>query len=249
MTAAAAGRLRYEEFLAPELGRELLARATLEAHNDDFLSAPLPGNGIPAGPLRLKVRVGVYRREGDVLPRQAVSSPGATALLAGQVPTVIVELPPTPGVDPGAAGLLRLAAFTFAPGVWPDGGAGWPLPLSPRELVRRGLIATPEAVAAAAAAADPLAEPWRPPAPLAVAGDELRDAALVRKLRWGSDVRSGDAVRAGERWAVLVADDGDGVLSPGDRALFAWAAPARFGTLAEALGDAAAGAPLALHRR
>ena len=83
VTAAAAGRLRYEEFLAPELGRELLARATLEAHNDDFLSAPLPGNGIPAGPLRLKVRVGVYRREGDVLPRQAVSSPGATALLAG----------------------------------------------------------------------------------------------------------------------------------------------------------------------
>jgi hypothetical protein len=178
-----------------------------------------------------------------------VSSPGAAELLAGGVPTVVVELPAMPGIDPAAAALLRLAAFTFAPGVWPDGSVGWPLPLSPRELVERGVIATPDALAAVAAAGDPLAAPWRTPQRLALAGCELRAAGAASRVRWGLDVTPGDAVTAGQRWAVLVADDGDGSLSLGDRALFAWAATARFGTLAEALGGPEPGAALALRVR
>ena len=249
VTAATAEKLRYADLLAPELGQGLLVRPTLEAHNDDFLSAPVAGNTVPGGPIRLKVRVGTFRSAGDLLPRQAVSSPGAAELLAGSVPAVVLDLPPAAGVDPAVAEMLRLSCFTFAAGVWPNGGPSWPLPLSPRELVRRRLIATPESVAAVAAAGDPEAAPWRGPVGLALSGSELRDAAVARKVRWGSEVRPGDAVTAGEHWAVLVADDGNGVLSLGDRAMFAWLAPARFATLAEALGGPEAGEPLALRRR
>jgi hypothetical protein len=250
IAAATADRLRYQEFLAPELGQSLLVRPAFESHNDDFLSAPLAGNTVAAGPLRLKARVGVYRRDTDVLPLQAISSAGAGALVAGGVPTVVAELPEAPGIDPAVAELLRLAAFTFAPGVWPDGGPGWPLPLPPRELVRRRLIATPQAIAAAAACGDPVAAPWGAPATLAVIGGELRHAATGGRVRWEREASAGDAVSLGERWAVLVADDGDGILSPGDRVLFAWAAPARFGPLAEALGGPQAGSsPVLLRRR
>jgi hypothetical protein len=249
VSAATAEMLRHVDLLAPELGHGLLARPTLEAHNDDFLSAPVAGNTIPAGPLRLKVRVGVYRRPTDVLPGQAVSSPGAPDLLAGPGPAIVAGLPTLAGIDPTVAELLRLGCFTFAAGVWPDGGPGWPLPLSPQELVSRRLIATPEGVAAVAAAGDPLAAPWSAPVGLEVKGSEMRDAALSRRIRWGAEVRPGDAVTAGGRWAALVADDGDGVLSLGDRALFAWLAPARFASLAEALGGPEAGDPLALRRR
>ena len=246
---ATADTLRYHEFLAQELGQALVAHPTLEAHNDDFLSAPVAGNTVAAGPLRLKVRVGQYRRGEDLLARQAVSSPGAADVPAGSVATVVVGLTPPPGIDPAIARVLRLGCFTFAPGVWPDGGAGWPLPRAPRELVRQWLIATPEAVAAVAAAGNPLAAPWRVPLTIELTGSELRGAALREKLRWGSDVRPGDAVTGGARWAALVADDGDGVLSLGDRALFAWLGPARFATLAEARGGPGAGEPLALRRR
>jgi hypothetical protein len=249
VTAATAGKLRYADLLAPELGQGLLARPTPEAHNDDFLSVPVAGNTLPGGPIRLKVRVGAFRRTGDLLPRQAVASPGAAEVLAGSVPAMVLDLPRAAGVDPAVADVLRLGCFTFAAGVWPDGGPGWPLPLSPRDLVGRRLIATPEGVAAAAAAGDPLAAPWRASAGIEVRGSELRDAAFSREIRWGSEIRPGDAVTAGERWAALVADDGDGLLSLGDRALFAWLAPARFATLAEALGGPEAGAVLALRRR
>jgi len=247
--AAVADRLRYADLLAPELGQALLARPELEAHNDDFLSSPIPGNTVPAGPLRLKVRVGLYRDADRVLPDQAVSSPGAAELLAGTPLGVVIALPEAAGIDPAVADLARAACVTFAAGTWPDGGAAWPLALSPRELVRRRLVATPEAVAAAAAVGDPLAAPWRGAVGLTVAGEELRGAAHVRRARWGSEVRPGDAVTAGGRWAVLVADDGDGALTLGDRALFAWLGPVRFAPLAEALGGPAPGVPLALRRR
>ena len=249
VTAATADKLRYADLLAPELGQELLVRPTLEAHNDDFLSAPVAGNTVVGGPIRLKVRVGAFRRTEDLLPRQAASSPGAAELLTGSVPAVVLDLPIAAGVDPAVAEVLRLGCFTLAAGVWPNGDPGWPLPLSPRELVGRRLISTPESVAAAAAAGDPLAAPWRAPVGLTVRGSELRDAAFSREMQWGTEVRPGDAVTAGERWAVLVADDGDGVLSLGDRALFAWLAPARFAAVAEALGGPEAGEPLALRRR
>ena len=249
VTAATADKLRYHEFLAPELGRALSALPALEAHNDDFMSAPVAGNAIPAGPLRLKVRVGLYRRDEDLVPLQGISSPGAADVAAGSVATVVVSLAPAPGIDPVVAHLLRLGCFTFAPGVWPDGGAGWPLPLAPRELVRRGLIATPEAIAAAAAAGDPLVAPWRATVALERAGRGLRDPGSRRALRWGSEVRPGDAVTNGDRWISLVGDDGDGVLSAGDRVLSAWLGPARFSTLAEALGGPEAGGRLALRRR
>ena len=246
---ATADKLRYHEFLAPELDHALAVRPTLEAHNDDFMSAPVAGNTIPAGPLRLKVRVGLYRRDDDLLARQAVSSPGADEVLRGGLPAVVVPQAERTGLDPAVARLLRLACFTFAAGVWPDGGPAWPLPLSPRELVQRRSIVTPEAVAASAAAGDPLAAPWRAAVPLELVGDRLRVSAGRLPVEWGSGVQPGDAVTAGERWATLVSDDGDGVLSLGDRALFAWLAPARFAALAEALGPREAAAPLALRSR
>jgi hypothetical protein len=229
-------RLAYRDFLAPELGRGLVAEVPLVAHDDDFLSAELAGNRLPAGVLRVKVRVSSYRGSDELVPKESVASPGAQEILTARVPGFAVELRPLPGVAPGVARLLRLGCFTFAPGVWPDGGPGWPLAATPSQLVARGLIVTPQALAAAAAGGDPLHWPWRRESRLQVRGDALLGPERL-PLRWGKEVTPGDAVRSQDRFYALVADDGDGVLSLGDRVLFAWKQPAYFASLADALGS------------
>lgn len=228
--AASADKLAYAEFAAPEMGSELKALVTTEAHNDDFLTRSIAGNTLSGGLSRLKVRVSAYARAEDLLPWASIASPGAREV--AEVPALwrLAEVPE--GVHPRVSLAFRRGVFTFAPGVWPDGGAGWPLPLSPRELVARHLVMTPQAVAALAAVGDPLGEPWAPPRRL-VARDGLWLADGGRPLVWSADVAPGDALSWSGRWAVLWADDGNGTLDFGDTVLLAWQQPPRLLTLGE----------------
>ncbi len=228
--AASADKLAYGEFSAPEMGSALKALVTAEAHNDDFLTRPVAGNTLSGGLTRLKVRVSAYARAEDLLPWASVASPGAREI--AEVPALwrVAHVPK--GVDPRVCLAFRRGVFTFAPGVWPEGGTGWPLPLSPKELVARHLIMTPQAVAALAAVGDPLAEPWLPPHRL-----ELRDGRWLgesgRPLLWTTQVAAGDALSWSGRWAVLWADNGNGTLDLGDTVLLAWQQPPRLMNLSD----------------
>lgn len=228
--AASADKLAYAEFAAPEMGSELKALVTTEAHNDDFLTHPVAGNTLLGGLIRLKVRVSAYARVEDLLPWASVASPGAKEV--AEVPALwrLADVPE--GVNPRVTLAFRRGVFTFGPGVWPEGGTGWPLPLSPRELVAQNLIMTPQAVAALAAVGDPLAEPWAPPSRL-VAKDGFWLPEGGRPLAWGSDVAPADALTWSGRWAVLWADDGNDTLDFGDTVLLAWQQPPRLMTLGE----------------
>jgi hypothetical protein len=232
--AQAEGTLAYKDFLAPEMGRALRSPVTLEAHNDDFLATPLAGNLLGAGPIRLKVWVGAYPQETDIIARESVSSPGAEDIFNGTVAGVVVGIPVPAGVDPGVARFLRLGCFTFLSTVWPDGGPDWPLPLPPAAMVRRGLLVTPRTLAAGALG-DVLGNPWIADIEVVARGPDWAAAGSSSPLRWETDVSAGDSLRVGERYIVLLEDDGDGVLSLGDRVMFAWEQPARIGPLAAAI--------------
>jgi hypothetical protein len=219
-----AHRLQYKEFLAPDLGRELHVEVDWRAYSDSFLARPLPGVALRAGPYRLKVRVAAYASEHDIVPVQWVSSPGAEDVFAGRVPVVIRDVA-LPGLDGRrAAPFFRLSCFTFAANVWPDGGAGWSLPLTPGELVERRLIVTPESFAAGLVGGNVLAPPWQGPRRVVARGDRFV-APSGAPLAWGREVGAGDALRHGQAYFVLLQDDGDGVLSLRDTVAFAWMQP------------------------
>lgn len=233
-----AHRLQYKEFLAPDLGRELQAEVEWRAYSDAFLARRLPGTTIPGGVYRLKVRVAAYADEHDLVPTQWVSSAGAEDVVTGGVPAVVrdVELPGLDGRR--AAPFFRLSCFTFAEGVWPDGGPGWPLPLTPAQLVAGRLIVTPESFAAGIATGDPLGYPWRAPRRLLARGNRFVPPG-GEPLAWGREVVAGDALRRGRAYFVLLRDDGDGVLSLADEVAFAWMQPGYAAPLGIALGAAA----------
>ncbi len=231
-----AHRLQYKEFLAPDLGRELQVEVDWRAYSDSFLARPLPGVALRAGPYRLKVRVAAYASEHDIVPVQWVSSPGASDVFAGSVPVVVRDVA-LPGLDGRrAAPFFRLSCFTFAADVWPDGGPNWPLALSPGQLVERGLIVTPESFAAGIAGGNPLAPPWQAPRRVVARGDRFV-APSGTPLRWGRELRPGDALRRGPAYFVLLQDDGDGVLSLRDTVAFAWMQPGHTAPLGIALAS------------
>jgi len=226
---SSAEKLAYAEFAAPELGTDLRALVNPEPHNDDFLTQPVPGNTLGGGQWRLKVKVGAYRDPRDLLPWASVSSPGAAQVAS--VPALARLVPVPAGIHPRVSLAFRCGVFTFAPGVWPEGGPHWPGPATPRQLVQQGLIATPEAVAALAATGDPLATPWEAPVEL----DWLGKAPVRggKPLRWGREVAAGDALTWAGRWAVLWSDDGNGLLDAPDQVLLAWLQPPRLLSLEE----------------
>ena len=223
VTAADAGsRLEYRDFLAEEMGSGLRAEIPWKSSNAGFLSAPLAGHQVSGGTLRFRVRVGAYERPLDLLPRDAVSSPGAADVFTALVPAATRAVPLPEGVHPDLSRVFRLGCFSFAEGVWPGGGEGWPLPLSPLEMSRRFLITTPESLALLAAGGSVDQDPWVERVPVSVHGTLWLTGVPQRPLRWGEDLLPGDSLRVGRRYLVLIGDDGDGVLSLADQVALGW---------------------------
>ena len=62
-----------------------------------------------------------------------------------------------------------------------------------------------------------------------------------RPVRWGEDLVAGDLLEDRGQFIVMLADDGDGVLGPGDRVAQCWRRPAVVTSLGQAILDDAAG--------
>ena len=59
----------------------------------------------------------------------------------------------------------------------------------------------------------------------------VKTRGMLRKLRWGVDVRPGDLLVDGDHWWVLLGDNGDDWLDPADHVLHCWGRPPEQTTL------------------
>ena len=244
----AARFLELRSYLAPEMGRGLLAAAVPEQHNDDQIDLGA-SEAVSGGTIRLYARVEVAKRADAVAPEQVVASDGpdlasdlgfATLYLAAAFPEPVL---------PVAGELFRLPGFEPRPAVdgdWNDVTVD-ALGATFRDLVERRRVVSSRTFAA-----------------VAMTGDaELYLAALSRHgtiavnidpperagqpLRWGTDVTTGDLLDDRGQWIVLLSDDGNGQLDRSDRVATCWRRPPVVTTLGEALRADAVTAELERH--
>lgn len=238
-SANASERLQYRAFLAPELGRGMLAEGTLEAHNDDFLAGlPAPPNPAP-GTLRYRARVEIAAESDQMVPLQAATSLGPGALSNPQLPMVSRAMK-VPGDLHGEVGELFLL-----PGFVPSAGKGEPandvtvkaLGRTVQELVGGRVMASSATFAAVALTGKPV---WNPNLLHHLGTLDVLPNRLERRgrpLRWGHEVLPGDLVGLGRHWIVLVGDNGNGLLDLNDIVIHCWGRPAQEVTLLEALDE------------
>lgn len=240
LTADNAGKLiEQRAYLAPEMGRGLLAAAVPEQHNDDQFNLGDEIIPVDGGTFRLYARVEIAEKADAVKALQSVSTRGASEALAEDFPTVSVGAALADGVAPAVGELFRL------PGLEPrvDVDASWrevttqALGADFVELVERRVVVSAWTFAAVALAGTADLDPNE----LHVLGDGIVGADGPRfegrTLRWGEDIRSGDVLRDREHFIVLLGDDGDGVLGLADRVAHCWRRPPVVTSLDQAIRE------------
>jgi hypothetical protein len=227
--------LSYKAFLVPDMGHDLSTRAIVGAMNDDFLGRPEQVELIPGGTLRFYARVEIASTSRRVKPLQTVSS--VDQLLDQALPVIRRSADVPPPLSPVVGELLLLPAFTAVPEA--EGEPAEELMQRLQELVDLRLIATSESFASLAVSGR-----------ARLAGDQLRslgtliladDGVLRRQhktLHWQQEIGTGDLLRTGDHWLVLLRDDGNGLLDDQDQVLHCWREPAVRATLAGALKPA-----------
>lgn len=233
----AAERLSYQTYLAPEMGRGLLALRPPDFHNDDHLGETAAAVVDGAGTLRLYARAEVVEETGDLRPLQAVTSLELEHLLDSRFPAVLRGAELGAGLHPTAGELFGLPGFEPA-GESPAARDAVTEPAFGRrfaELVEERLVVSSSTLAAVAATgrADADLSALAVLGELAV-GDE-RLSAGGRPAAWGAAIMPGDLLLDGEHWLVLLADNGDGVLDLADTVLHSWKRPPARTTLFAAL--------------
>lgn len=245
----AARLLEQRTYLAPEMGRGLLAAAVPEQHNDDQINLGDDLEEVAGGTVRLYARVEVAERADAVVPAQSAASRGPEAAAAPDYPTLHLGAAFPAPVRAVVGELFRLPGFEPRPA--PDGD--WNLVAVDglgstfSELVERRFVASSATFAAVALAGSAELAPG--------ALDALGEVALNtdppersgRALRWGDHVRPGDVLTDRGQWIVLLADDGDGLLDRGDRVATCWRRPPMVTVLELALREDAVVAELARH--
>jgi len=233
--------LEYRTFLAPEMGRDLIAAREPEPHNDDFLA---PEDQTPAGgpgTLRLAARVEVVADPADIAPLQAVTSPTDPR---GPLPhpAVLMRGWRVPGGIHAEAGELFCLPGFEAP---PDDTGGSAARLV--GLARERLATSSATFVATALSGDPSLEPGSlgVVAHLRLAGGRI--LAGSRSLGWGRDVRRGDVLDMNGHLFLLIADDGDGLLDLDDEAAHSWGRPPARGRLGDLLEPGPVAAVLRRH--
>jgi hypothetical protein len=230
--------LALQPFLAPEMGRALRAERLPEQHNDDQINLGDEVFPVDGGTIRLYVRVELTH-PGAPVAVQSASSLGADSVDAEAFPTLYLAAELGDGVDPAAGELFRLSGFEpLASGDIPAEevtreafGAGFD------ELVDRRLVVSSRTFASTALSGG-----------LAVARNDLAELGRIdvgggryllagRGAQWGADLRSGDVLEDRGQWVVLLGDDGDGVLGPGDRVTHCWRRPPVVTILDQAIRD------------
>ncbi len=221
--------LEYRTFLAPEMGRDLIAAREPEPHNDDFLAPEdQPRAGGP-GTLRLAARVEVVADPSDMAPLQAATSPAGPDPLAPGIATVMRAWEVPDGVRPEAGELFGLPGFEPPP----DAGDGVTARLA--ALARDRVAVSSATFVGTAIAGDPALDPASFPV---VAQTRLAGGRILSgrgPVTWSRQVRPGDVLDAGGHLYLLLGDDGDGILDLDDDAAHCWGRPPARGHLGDLL--------------
>jgi hypothetical protein len=232
---AAAERLRYRTFLAPEMGDGLRAARLPEPHNDDFMGRDgliTPGD---VGTIRLYARLELVESADDLRPVHSVASPGVDALGTPELTSVWRSGSFGAGIRDEVGELFLLPGFEptdESPGAW-ENVTMEAFGRSFTDLVDERLVVSSWTFAAVAVSGSTELRPIDLD-PLGKRAD-IRSTSTGEELRWGKDVRPGDLAASGQRWLVLLADEGNGVLDPADAVLHCWGQPPQRTTLLTAL--------------
>ncbi|PWB69681.1 MAG: hypothetical protein C3F15_14750 [Holophagae bacterium] len=250
VTAERAARLlRYRSFLASEMGRGLRAAALPEPHNDDSLG-PQPHNlPVDAGTLRLYARVEVFDPKKDVRALQSASTAGAESILDPDFPAIHRAARLADGLHPEVGELFNLSGWEVEPD---DEGARDAVAAAAFGLrfavaVERRLAVSSATFAAVATTGKPDFPAGAPAVDMAVDLADGTASGNGKALRWGEDVRPGDVLIDGSHHTVLVADDGDGILSAADTVVHCWRRPPAATALGNVLPESPTRARLVRH--
>jgi hypothetical protein len=235
----AAERIRYRPFLAPEMGRDMLAASFPESHSDDHLGLPEGRTPVDAGTLRFYARIEVYDPGEELRATQAVTTTAADRYLDLSFPAVHRSTAVPENLRPELGELFMLPGYepeVDPPEAWNE-VTREALGVSFTDLVERRLAASSRTFAAVATGGAPFLDEGD-------LGQSIRllrrDGAFTiqgRPLSWQQEVRAGDLLRDGTHWTVLLADDGNGELDGNDEVMHCWRSPPAKTTLAAAVGE------------
>lgn len=241
--------LGLRSFLAPEMGRGLLAATVPEQHNDDQINLGDEVFDVAGGTIRLYAKVEVAEKTDAIASDQAVTSHGLDAVDGDDFATIMISAEFPEPISAALGELFRLPGFEPQPGATGlvDNPALGARGFSFAELVERRFVASSATFASVALTGD-LGMDWEALQSLgrfAFDDDRLRPAG--RPLVWGEDVVAGDLIEDRGQFIVLLADDGDGVLGPADRVAVCWRRPAVVTTLDQAIREEVAEVQLYRH--
>lgn len=248
-TENAAKMLGQRSYLAPEMGRGLLAKAVPEQHNDDQINLGDDNLPVSGGTIRLYAKVEIAEKAGALASEQSAASAGSGDAFNEDFTAIkIAEAFPDP-IAPAVGELFRLPGFEPRE----EDGSNWDEITRPSygasftELVERRFVVSSWTFASVALTGG-----------LGLSGGDLTDLGQVevvgeeplrsgRRLAWGDDVLPGDLLVDRGQYIVLVADDGDSVLGRSDRVMLCWRRPAAVTTLDQAIREDAVAAVLLRH--
>jgi hypothetical protein len=247
----AGDRLRYRSYLAPEMGREMRAIRLPDNHNDDHIGERIDSVIERPGTVRLYARIEVVEKEMDILALSAAATRGVDHILEPDFPALYRTADLGSGISETAGELFGLPGFEpqdDPPGSWNEVTmAAFGRRFT--DLVADRLAVSSWTLAAVAVTGEPELDrdTLTPLGEVAVSDDRLERRG--RALDWQREVQRGDLLQSGERWIVLLEDNGNQILDPADTVLHCWGRPPERTTLFTALDPKATTAQLYRHER
>jgi len=244
-------RLRYRTYLAPEMGRRLRANCLPDTHNDDHIGERTDTTIAGSGTLRLYARAEVVEEEKDIRPLGAVTTLGVGHILDPDFPAIFRAADLGEGIHKTAGELFGLPGFepqNDPRGSWNEVTVA-AFDRQFTDLVAERLTVSSWTLAAVAATGEADLDPDTliPLGEVTVSADRLQRRG--RSLDWLSEVRGGDLLQSGERWIVLLGDNGNHILDPADTVLHCFGRPPERTTLLSALDPDATAAHLYRYER
>ena len=241
--------LGQRSYLAPEMGRGLLAKTVPDQHNDDQINLGDEILEVGGGTIRLYAKVEVAEKADSLVSEQAVTSPGIDAVNDADFTTIRMSAEFPDPLSPVLGELFRLPGFEPQP----TAAMSWnditleTTGLSFVELVDRRFVVSSLTFASVALTGGLEMDPDSLASLGRLTLEETSPLRAGRSLRWGDDVMPGDLLEDRGQFIVLMADDGDGVLGPTDRVALCWRRPSVMTTLDQAIRDDAVEVELLRH--
>ncbi len=241
--------LGQRAYLAPEMGRGLLAATIPEQHNDDQINLGDEAFDVAGGTIRLYAKVEVAEKGDSIASEQAATSPGSDSVDDPGFTTIRMASAFPDPVSPVLGELFRLPGFEPQPTdtlTWNEitiGAEGETF----LELVDRRFVVSSLSLASVAVTGGLEMDPE---SLVRLGRLEFGDKGPLRAgrpLKWGDDLQPGDLLEDRGQYIVLLSDDGDGVLGAADRVAVCWRRPPVMTILDQATRDDAVGAEILRH--